>query len=650
MTFQPASQVRQIVHWWVSRDPIRYRGLRDDLIAANVGMTVENFLLRSVLIAVSLGVLYAILGYLTASLFLPPLMGIKVYNPLDIHILPLTSPEMTLAVLRIAATLAIFFVGSYLVYFVLLKYPSIQKSSRATKINLLFHNVVSYMYAMRRGGTQMMIIFKSVAEKPEIYGEVAHEFRKIIRDTEYFGYDMLTAIRHLQETTPSDKLQDFLQDLLSVIESGGDVVEYLSTRVRLYQEEARYEQKGFLNTLQLVAEAYVTLFVAGPLFIIIIMVVMGFMSKAPVMQLSVVIYLLIPLGSLLFILFIDTISIKSEKVERYTGMRRLNEFPDVRRVNRTGEEKFFRQLERYHQVKKLKKFLRHPLEMFVLEPDRTFYVTVPLAVAYLIFTYLTVPQSLSFELYWDIVDDQLLFALLAVLIPYSIFYQLWRNKVMGLEAGIPDFMDRLASINQVGLTLTQAISIMVKANLGLLTYEIRRIKRDIDWGANINDALFRFEERIRTPAIARTVTLITKASQMTGDIAQVLKIAARDAEMSEQLKQERAAEMFMYTVIIYIVFFVFLFVVLVIDVQFLSVLAELNIQAVNAPSMATTGALQLGNTPIQTLERLLYHGCLVQAFFSGLIAGEMGEGSLRAGVKHAAIMVIIAFVVFAVFL
>ncbi|MDD3372046.1 MAG: type II secretion system F family protein, partial [Methanoculleus bourgensis] len=47
---------------------------------------------------------------------------------------------------------------------------------------------------------------------------------------------------------------------------------------------------------------------------------------------------------------------------------------------------------------------------------------------------------------------------------------------------------------------------------------------------------------------------------------------------------------------------------------------------------------------------LLYHACLIQAFFSGLIAGAMGEASLRAGVKHAAVMIIIAFVVFNVFL
>ena len=119
----------------------------------------------------------------------------------------------------------------------------------------------------------------------------------------------------------------------------------------------------------------------------------------------------------------------------------------------------------------------------------------------------------------------------------------------------------MAGINQVGLTIAQAISIMVNTNLGLLSYEIKRIKRDMDWGANFTEALIRFEERISTPAIARTVTLITKASEMSGQIGEVLTIAASDAKMSETLKKERLGEMFIYTAIVYLSFLVFLFVV-----------------------------------------------------------------------------------------
>ncbi|HIH85520.1 MAG TPA: secretion system protein, partial [Methanoculleus sp.] len=164
---------------------------------------------------------------------------------------------------------------------------------------------------------------------------------------------------------------------------------------------------------------------------------------------------------------------------------------------------------------------------------------------------------------------------------------------------------------------------------------------------SVQEALIRFEVRIRTPAIARAVTLITTASRMTGSIGEVLNIAARDAAISENLKRERSAEMSIYTVIVYLVFIVFLFVVAVIDSQFLTVLA--GVETVSAAG-AGMGAIPLGTTPIATFERLLFHGVLIQAIFSGLIAGQMGEASVRAGVKHAAVMLIIALLVFAVIL
>jgi flagellar protein FlaJ len=127
----------------------------------------------------------------------------------------------------------------------------------------------------------------------------------------------------------------------------------------------------------------------------------------------------------------------------------------------------------------------------------------------------------------------------------------------------------------------------------------------------------------------------------------VLSIAARDAAISENLKRERGGEMFIYTAIVYLVFIVFLFVVAVIDTQFLSVLADVNTLS---PGGMVTDPVSLGDTSVTTFRLLLYHACLIQALFSGLIAGQMGEASLRAGVKHAAVMLIIALVVFTILL
>jgi archaeal flagellar protein FlaJ len=636
--------VRHRIRKWIQQDPSRYSDLHADMISARMGLTLEQFIWQSIKIAFLTGIILAVLGYfITTYLTLQfQVRKIGIYNVFNIQVPSILTTDPGILSIQIFAVLVTFILGIYFGYFLLLKLPAYEKRNRAIKINMTLHNAVAYMYAMRKGGAQLMMIFRSLSDRADIYGEVALEFRQIVRDADFFGYDVVTAIHHLAQTTPSEKFKDFLQDLLSVIESGGDMAEFLSLRVRLYQEEARFEQKQFLNILSLVAESYVTLFVAGPLFLIIIMVVMGMMGGSAVLQLTLVTYAIIPVGSVVFIFLIYHLSDKTEKTERYIRTKWLQTYANIRIYKKKDEESLFEQLKKYDQVRNFVTFIRHPLESFINNVNLTLFVTVPLAVLYSVITFLQVPHYTNSELYISVIDDHIAIALLVVLVPYAVFYGIWAKKVLGIQELIPDFLERMAGINQSGLTIAQGIAIMVNTNLGLISYEIRKIKKDMDWGANFTEALVRFEERVSTPSIARTVTLITKASEMSGQIGEVLSIAAADAKMTEMLKKERHAEMFIYTVIVYLAFFVFLFVVAVLTRQFLPVLANISTQGISA-----TGILSgIGAISIATFGRLLYHACLIQAFFSGLIAGQMGESSLAAGVKHACVLLLITLVVF----
>ncbi|HOZ44277.1 MAG TPA: type II secretion system F family protein, partial [Methanoculleus sp.] len=270
----------------MERDPIRYRSLREDLVAANLGVTLDRYLLLTFLASGLFGAFWAILVFLVLRFAVLPRMSIGIYNVFAIHLPEVMLVDPMISILQVVASLVVFLITAYAASLVFLQYPTLVKANRATRINLLLHHAVAYMYAMRQGGAEMMGVFRAIGGNSAVYGEAAHEFQRVIRDTDYFGYDQIAALRHLQETTPSEKLAEFVQDLVSVVESGGDMLAFLDARVRIYQEEARFEQKTFLSTLQLVAEAYVTLFVAGPLFIIIVMVVMGFMGSTPILQLS----------------------------------------------------------------------------------------------------------------------------------------------------------------------------------------------------------------------------------------------------------------------------------------------------------------------------------------------------------------------------
>ncbi|MDD1694231.1 MAG: type II secretion system F family protein, partial [Methanoregula sp.] len=234
------------------------------MISARIGLTPEQYIWRSLKTAILAGIAFAVLGFFASiSLTLPSMSGrIGIANVFDIQMPVFFNTLYPAAYIGAIILVLSFIIGMYAGYALLMRIPGIEKTNRAIKINLTLHNAVAYMYAMRKGGAQLMTIFQSLSERADIYGEVALEFRQIVRDADFFGYDVVTAIRHLSETTPSEKLKLFLEDLLSIIDGGGNMEEFLSMRVRMYQEEARFEQKQFLNILSLVAEGYVTLFVA----------------------------------------------------------------------------------------------------------------------------------------------------------------------------------------------------------------------------------------------------------------------------------------------------------------------------------------------------------------------------------------------------
>ena len=633
------------VQAWVTKDPTRFQRLNADLISTRSGVTVERYLTSAVLASGVVALVFLVVGYIVTGLIIAftEARGTSFTNPTGFHLPYMVGPIPMALITQIAGALIGALIAAAITYMIALQWPAITKGMRASKINMTLHNTVAYMYAMRMGGAELLSIFRSLSENANLYGEIALEFRQVVRDADFFGLDVVSAIRQLHMTTPSNKLKDFLQDLLSVIESGGDMSDFFEGRVHLFQEDARYEQKNFLGFLAMVAESYVTLFVAGPLFLIIIMVVMGMMGGAAIVQLVAVIYLMLPIGTTIFMVMIDLVSIKTEQVSRAKGKQVAQEFSDVT-VNATGgEETLFARLVKYDRSAGVRRFLRDPLKAFTSRPTRIFFLTVPIGIGYMIFMITQIHWIGNLEAYINAIDDHIVIGVLIILVPYTIFYEVWRRRLSGIEAAIPEFLDRMAGINQVGLTVGQALGIMQSANLGVLSYEIKRINRDMDWGSNFSDALLRFGDRVRTPIIARMVTLITKASEMSAQINQVLNIASSDTRMSEVLKRERLGEMFIYVAIIYLSFLVFIFVIATLNGQFLTELAKVNTAGLQQAGGAFSG---LGSMPLGLLQVMLYHAVLIMGFFSGVIAGQMGESSVRSGIKHACIMLLVGLIAF----
>ena len=161
----------------------------------------------------------------------------------------------------------------------------------------------------------------------------------------------------------------------------------------------------------------------------------------------------------------------------------------------------------------------------------------------------------------------------------------------------------------------------------------------ISWGLPFSEALKRLGERLKTPLIKRTTTMVVKASEAGGKVADVIEAAAKNVREIKILQAERRTEMKMYLMIIYISFFVFLAVIVALAGMFLPKLLE---------ASQVAGGLVGGGATVSLDEyKFIYiRTALSQAIGNGLVAGALAEGRALAGLRHGTIMILITYIVF----
>lgn len=179
---------------------------------------------------------------------------------------------------------------------------------RCRKIDAKLPHAISYVASMSRIGIVPYQAFKKLSEQEDVYGEVSVEIRDIVRDVELFGIDFVTALRNLASISPSRGMRIFLQGAVTTTLSGGEMRTYFINKAREYMEENRRVLDDFVATLGMVSEVYVIGLVAAPLFIIVLFTAMLMVRGASPLVLYGIIYGLIPLGSILFILLIDSLT------------------------------------------------------------------------------------------------------------------------------------------------------------------------------------------------------------------------------------------------------------------------------------------------------------------------------------------------------
>ena len=539
-------------------------------------------------------------------------------------------------------------------------------TARASEIEATLPRTIAFVYALSRSGMPFPAVLATLADNDDIYGEAAREIGVTVREMDTFSTDILTALRHTADRTPSKELGEFSSNLASVLGSGRNLPPFLREQYERFQEEAESQQQQYLELVAAFAEVYVTVLVAGPLFLITILVVIGLVIENTLTLVRIIGYVGIPIASAVFVVYIDSLT------QDETAMTNVSRDAAVATAAATDEnsdapagsptppisnggetvDRWRRNADRlvaYDRFRALRAWANHPFRNVLERPRVSLVVTVPLGLLWVLTRSVPIPLGPSAL---QTLDRPVIEASLSAMAVFAVLHETHKRRVRRLERAVPDFLDRLASVNEAGMTVVESIQRVAGTDLDGLEAEVDRMWRDIQWGTDASTALRRLAVRTRVRMVSQAVTLITSAMDASGDIAPVLRIAADEAKETRRLRRERRQEMLTYVLVIYISVLVFLAIVAALTVAFIPAVQEAAGAGTATPSSAPSvgglaGAFSGPDIDTGAYELLFFHLSAIQAVCSGIIAGQLAEGGTADGIKHATGLLALTYAVFA---
>jgi archaeal flagellar protein FlaJ len=217
-----------------------------------------------------------------------------------------------------------------------------------------------------------------------------------------------------------------------------------------------------------------------------------------------------------------------------------------------------------------------------------------------------------------------------------------------------EFSRNLAESVATGTPISKSIINMRNKNYGALSSNIQKLANQISIGIPVSKALEIFANDVNNPVISRAVSLISEAEKAGGEIDYILESTAKSISEVERLKKEKKAAVQNIVVQGYIIFFIFVGIMLIIEFKILPLTEGLsNMQGSginlfgnsNPTNYGTNGNVNPAETKKPESINPMLFLLVFQGLFAGLVIGKVTEGSLKSGIRHSFILTITSFLI-----
>jgi archaellum biogenesis protein FlaJ (TadC family) len=245
--------------------------LRRNLLKAGVSTPIEKYL-RLTARATELSVLPAV----TAAVLLPRLWFLCLAIPPAAFLIFLVQPQLR------------------------------WQLQRRSEIEDEIPYILSFMTLMAQSNTPADKIFQSLATM-ETTKPIRVEAGRIVRDTNLFGHDILTAMLATADLSPSETFADILSGIVRTVRTGGDLPRFLRLLLQRAYSSRTLKLDEILRRISMYSMMYVMALVVAPLSAVIMLVMMGVfgggLDVRPIIYL--VDYLVIPLVAFFIWILVD---------------------------------------------------------------------------------------------------------------------------------------------------------------------------------------------------------------------------------------------------------------------------------------------------------------------------------------------------------
>jgi archaeal flagellar protein FlaJ len=208
--------------------------------------------------------------------------------------------------LRFLKMLWVPIVPAFLVGISFYLYPGAEKGGLGKRIESELPFLVIHMGSISGSGIEPLELLKIVGLSKE-YKYAGKEIRKLINQTNIYGYDLTTALRNVALSTPSPRFSELLNGMSVTINSGGDIKRFFEKRAESLLLDYRLEREKNTKTAETFMDLYISIVIATPMILLMILMmvsVAGIQTGFSPQQLTVAVIGVVTIVNLLFLTFL----------------------------------------------------------------------------------------------------------------------------------------------------------------------------------------------------------------------------------------------------------------------------------------------------------------------------------------------------------